>query len=66
MMRVTRLMEEYLEAKQERERTGFDINTFALFWVLKQSRAPAMRTRLRRRWKRLSRSIGTTSPRNGS
>jgi len=32
-------MEEYLQAKRERERTGFNINTFTLFWVLKQSGA---------------------------
>jgi type I restriction enzyme R subunit len=36
---LARLMEEYLQAKRERERTGFDINTFTLFWVLKQSGA---------------------------
>jgi type I restriction enzyme R subunit len=32
-------MEQYLQAKRERERTGFDINTFTLFWVLTQSGA---------------------------
>jgi len=36
---LARLMEEYLQAKREREKTGFDINTFTLFWVLKQSGA---------------------------
>jgi type I restriction enzyme R subunit len=36
---LARLMEEYLQAKRERDRTGFDINTFTLFWVLKQSGA---------------------------
>jgi type I restriction enzyme, R subunit len=36
---LARLMEEYLQAKHEREKTGFDINTFTLFWVLKQSGA---------------------------
>jgi type I restriction enzyme R subunit len=36
---LARLMEEYLQAKREREQTGFDINTFTLFWVLKQSGA---------------------------
>jgi type I restriction enzyme R subunit len=36
---LARLMEKYLQAKRERERTGFDINTFTLFWVLKQSGA---------------------------
>jgi len=36
---LARLMEEYLQAKRERERTGFDINTFTLFWLLKQAGA---------------------------
>ena len=36
---LARLMEEYLEAKREREKTGFDINTFTLFWLLKQAGA---------------------------
>jgi type I restriction enzyme R subunit len=36
---LARLMEEYLQAKREREKTGFDINTFTLFWVLKQAGA---------------------------
>lgn len=34
-----KLMEEYLHAKREREKTGFDIDTFTLYWVLKQSGA---------------------------
>ncbi len=37
---LARLMEEYLLAKREREKTGFDINTFTLFWLLKQAGAP--------------------------
>jgi type I restriction enzyme R subunit len=37
---LARLMEEYLQAKREREKTGFDINTFTLFWVLKQAGVP--------------------------
>lgn len=36
---LAQLMAEYLQAKQEREQTGFDINTFTLFWMLKQSGA---------------------------
>ncbi len=36
---LARLMEEYLQAKREREKTGFDINTFTLFWLLKQAGA---------------------------
>jgi type I restriction enzyme R subunit len=36
---LARLMEEYLQAKREREETGFDINTFTLFWLLKQAGA---------------------------
>lgn len=39
VQQLGQLMEEYLQAKRERERTGFDINTFTLFWVLKQSGA---------------------------
>jgi type I restriction enzyme R subunit len=39
LTQLGQLMEEYLQAKKERERTGFDINTFTLFWVLKQSGA---------------------------
>ncbi len=39
LQQLARLMEEYLQAKSEREKTGFDINTFTLFWVLKQSGA---------------------------
>lgn len=34
-----KLMEEYLAARRERESSGFDINTFTIFWVLKQSGA---------------------------
>jgi type I restriction enzyme R subunit len=36
---LARLMEEYLQAKRAREGTGFDINTFTMFWVLKQAGA---------------------------
>jgi hypothetical protein len=32
-------MEEYLEAKREREKTGFDIKTSIWFWILKQADA---------------------------
>jgi hypothetical protein len=39
LQQLAKLMEEYLQAKLERDRTGFDINTFTLFWVLKQSGA---------------------------
>jgi len=39
LTQLGQLMEEYLQAKKERERTGFDINTFTLFWVLKQAGA---------------------------
>jgi type I restriction enzyme R subunit len=38
---LAKLLEEYLQAKREREQTGFDINTFTLFWILKQSGATA-------------------------
>jgi type I restriction enzyme R subunit len=39
LQQLAKLMEEYLQAKRERDGTGFDINTFTLFWVLKQSGA---------------------------
>ncbi len=39
LQQLAKLMEEYLQSKSERDRTGFDINTFTLFWVLKQSGA---------------------------
>jgi hypothetical protein len=38
---LAKLLEEYLQAKREREQTGFDINTFTLFWLLKQRGATA-------------------------
>ncbi|TKS60603.1 MAG: hypothetical protein EWM72_01152 [Nitrospira sp.] len=31
------MLREYLQAKQEREKTGFDLNTFTIYWVLKQA-----------------------------
>lgn len=31
------LLKEYLQARKEHEKTGFDINTFTVYWVLKQS-----------------------------
>jgi type I restriction enzyme R subunit len=39
LQQLARLMEEYLQAKREQTETGFDVNTFTLFWVLKQSGA---------------------------
>jgi len=29
-----------VEARKERERAGFDLNTFTVYWVLKQGSAP--------------------------
>ena len=34
--RIKRLMEQYIEAHKEREKSGFDNNTFAIYLVLKQ------------------------------
>jgi type I restriction enzyme R subunit len=34
------LLAEYVEAKKAQEQAGFDLNTFTLFWVLKQAGAP--------------------------
>jgi type I restriction enzyme R subunit len=36
---LERLLSEYLEAKRERERSGFDLATFTIYWVLKQDGA---------------------------
>jgi type I restriction enzyme R subunit len=31
------LLKEYIEARQEREKRGFDLNTFTIYWVLKRA-----------------------------
>lgn len=32
------LLDEYLQARKEYEESGFDINTFTIFWILKQAK----------------------------
>ncbi len=36
MEKVEALIREVLEARREQEKTGFDINTFTIYWLLKQ------------------------------
>ncbi len=37
LKRLERLLTEYVQAAREREQTGFDLNTFTIYWVLKQA-----------------------------
>jgi len=37
---LERLLAEFVEARKERERAGFDLNTFTVYWVLKQGSVP--------------------------
>ncbi|OGK78062.1 MAG: deoxyribonuclease HsdR [Candidatus Rokubacteria bacterium GWC2_70_16] len=37
---LERLLAEFVQAGKERDKTGFDLNTFTLYWVLKQGGAP--------------------------
>jgi type I restriction enzyme R subunit len=34
------LLSEYVQAKKEHEQSGFDLNTFTIYWILKQTGAP--------------------------
>ncbi len=38
--KLERLLTEFVEARKERERAGFDLNTFTIYWTLKQTGAP--------------------------
>lgn len=40
LRQLERLLQEYLQPKRERENTGFDLNTFTIYWVLKQAEVP--------------------------
>jgi type I restriction enzyme R subunit len=40
LRQLERLLSEYLQARREREEAGFDLNTFTIYWLLKQSGAP--------------------------
>ena len=37
---MEKLLSEFVQAGKERDKTGFDLNTFTLYWVLKQAGAP--------------------------
>ncbi len=39
LKQLERLLAEYAQATREREQTGFDLNTFTIYWVLKQAGA---------------------------
>ena len=34
---LEKLLTEFVQARKEREKTGFDLNTFTIYWVLKQA-----------------------------
>jgi type I restriction enzyme R subunit len=38
---LEKLLAEYVQAKKEHQQSGFDLNTFTLYWVLKEAEAPA-------------------------
>ena len=40
LKQLEELLAEYLQARKEREESGFDLNTFTIYWLLKQSGAP--------------------------
>ncbi|MEW6441321.1 MAG: HsdR family type I site-specific deoxyribonuclease [bacterium] len=37
--KLRKLLDEYVQAKKEREKSGLDLNTFTIFWMLKQAGA---------------------------
>jgi len=39
LKQLEKLLTEYVQASREREETGFDLNTFTIYWVLKRSGA---------------------------
>ncbi|MBI2352286.1 MAG: type I restriction endonuclease subunit R, partial [Deltaproteobacteria bacterium] len=39
LRQLERLLAEYVQATRERNQTGFDLNTFTIYWVLKQAGA---------------------------
>jgi type I restriction enzyme R subunit len=40
LKKLEKLLTEFLRARKEREKTGFDLNTFTIYWVLKQVGVP--------------------------
>jgi type I restriction enzyme, R subunit len=41
LQQIETLLSEYFEAQKQREQSGFDLNTFTIYWVLKQAQAPS-------------------------
>jgi type I restriction enzyme R subunit len=40
LAQLEKLLAEYVQAQREHERSGFDLNTFTIYWVLKQAGVP--------------------------
>jgi type I restriction enzyme R subunit len=40
LQQLEKLLGEFVQARKEQEQTGFDINTFTIYWVLKQAGSP--------------------------
>ncbi len=40
LQQIETLLAEYFEAQKQREQSGLDLNTFTIYWVLKQEKAP--------------------------
>jgi type I restriction enzyme R subunit len=40
LRQLEQLLEEFVRARKEREKTGFDLNTFTIYWILKQANLP--------------------------
>lgn len=40
LQQIEALLIEYIEAQKQRDQSGFDLNTFTIYWVLKQEQAP--------------------------
>ncbi len=40
LRQLERLLSEFVQAHKEREKMGFDLNTFTIYWVLKQADVP--------------------------
>ena len=40
LRQLEKLLAEFVQSRKEQEQTGFDINTFTIYWVLKQADSP--------------------------
>jgi type I restriction enzyme R subunit len=40
LQQLEKLLAEFVQSRKEQEQTGFDINTFTIYWVLKQADSP--------------------------